>query len=191
MLHLETPRLVLRPLGYDDDAFIVALLNDPAFLRFIGDRGVRTATDARGYIRRTAIASYERFGFGLLRVSLRGSPAAIGICGLVKRDALADIDVGFAFLPDYRGQGYGFEAAEAVLADGRKSLGLERIVAITDPENAASIRLLEKLGLPFERLIQMPGEDKMLRLHAWTAAGSRQAAGVRSGSAPSDGLRAD
>jgi RimJ/RimL family protein N-acetyltransferase len=169
MLHLETERLALRPLTEDDDAFIVSLLNDPSFLRFIGDRGVRTAEDARGYIRRGPVVSYERFGFGLLLVALRDSGTPIGICGLLKRDTLEDVDVGFAFLSAYREQGYGFEAASAVLDDGRSSLGLRRIVAITDPDNTASVRLLEKLGLPFERLTQMPGESKSLRLHAWNA----------------------
>ncbi len=167
MLHLLTGRLALRPLSEDDDAFLVALLNDPAFLRYIGDRGVRTVEDARVYIRKGPVASYDWFGFGLLLVTLREEATPIGICGLLKRDTLDDVDVGFAFLPQYCGRGYGFEAAAAVLADGKRSFGLRRIVAITDPENAASIRLLEKLGLAFERTIRMPGEDKELRLHAW------------------------
>jgi RimJ/RimL family protein N-acetyltransferase len=169
MLRLDTPRLVLRPLTEDDDVFIVSLLNDPAFLRFIGDRGVRTPEGARGYIRRGPIASYERFGHGLLLVALRDSQTPIGICGLLKRETLDDVDVGFAFLPEYCGKGYGYESASAVLADGRASLGLRRIVAITDPDNVASIRLLEKLGLPFERMITMPDERKALRLRAWDA----------------------
>jgi RimJ/RimL family protein N-acetyltransferase len=167
MLRLDTPRLHLRPLGEDDGAFMVALLNDPAFLRYIGDRGVRTPEDACAYIRRGPVASYERFGHGLLLVALRDTGTPIGICGLLRRDTLPDVDVGFAFLPDYCWKGYGFESASAVLADGRASLGLKRIVAITDPENAPSIRLLEKLGLAFERMIMMPGETKVLRLHAW------------------------
>jgi RimJ/RimL family protein N-acetyltransferase len=170
MLRFDTARLRLRPLTEDDDAFIVALLNDPAFRRYIGDRGVRTPEDARGYIRRGPVASYERFGFGLLLVALRDSGTPIGICGLLKRDTLPDADIGFAFLPDYCGKGYGFESASAVLADGRASFGLRRIVAITDPENVPSIRLLEKLGLVFEGMVTMPGDTKALRLHAWQAA---------------------
>lgn len=167
MLRFETARLRLRPLTEDDDTFIVSLLNDPAFLRFIGDRGVRSEADARAYIRRGPVASYERYGIGLLLVTLREVGTPIGICGLLKRDTLEDVDIGFAFLPDHCHKGYGFEAASAVLADGRASLGLRRIVAITDPGNAPSIRLLEKLGLPFERMITMPGETMALRLHAW------------------------
>jgi RimJ/RimL family protein N-acetyltransferase len=168
MLRLETPRLHLRPLTERDDAFIVSLLNDPAFLLFVGDRGVRTPEDARAYIRNGPIASYERFGHGLLLVALRSSGTPIGICGLLKRDALDDVDVGFAFLPEHCGKGYGLESASAVLADARSSLGLRRVVAITDPDNAASIRLLEKLGLAFEGMVTMSGETKALRLHAWT-----------------------
>jgi [ribosomal protein S5]-alanine N-acetyltransferase len=173
MLRLQTARLLLRPLTEDDDAFIAALLNDPAFRRYIGDRGVRTPEDARGYIRRGPVASYERFGFGLLLVELRDPQTPVGICGLLKRDTLDDVDVGFAFLPEYCGRGYGFESASAVLADGRTSFGLRRIVAITDPDNVPSIRLLEKLGLPFERMIVMPGETKTLRLHAWEQPGAK------------------
>jgi len=190
MLHLETPRLLLRPLNERDDQFIVALLNDPAFIRFIGDRGVRTTEDARAYIQKSAIASYKRFGFGLLCVALRDNRTPIGICGLLKRDTLDDVDVGFAFLESYRGQHYGFEAARAVLDDGRASFGLRRIVAITNPENTASIGLLDKLGLPFERLIEMPGEQKTLRLHAWMAggeAGRDQATAPEPGSASESG----
>jgi RimJ/RimL family protein N-acetyltransferase len=177
MLHLESERLLLRPLTEDDDAFIMTLLNDSSFVRFIGDRGVRTLEDARAYIRKGPLASYQRFGFGLLLVALRETRTPIGICGLLKRETLDDVDVGFALLPDYCRKGYGFEAAAAVLADGRHSLGLRRIVAITDPGNVASIRLLEKLGLAFERLVRMPGEDKTLRLHAWTAEPVSAAAG--------------
>jgi RimJ/RimL family protein N-acetyltransferase len=169
MLRIETERLRLRPLTGADDAFIVSLLNDEAFLRFIGDRGVRTPADARVYIRQGPVASYRRYGHGLLLVALRDAHTPIGICGLLKRDTLEDVDVGFAFLPGYRGQGYGFESAAAVLEDGRASLGLHRIVAITDPENLASIRLLEKLGMRFERMIALPGGSKALRLHAWNA----------------------
>jgi RimJ/RimL family protein N-acetyltransferase len=172
MLRLDTARLRLRPLRESDDAFIVSLLNDPAFLRYIGDRGVRTPGDARAYIRNGPVASYKRFGFGLLRVSLRDTAAPIGICGLLKRETLDDVDVGFAFLPDYCKHGYGFEAASAVLADGRRSFGLRRIVAITDPENVASIRLLDKLGMPFERMVTLSDDKKPLRLHAWESDGS-------------------
>ena len=145
---IETPRLILRRLGLDDAAFILELLNDPAFLRYIGDKGVRCDDDAREYIQKGPLASYDRYGFGLFLVALKtGEP--IGICGLLKRDSLDDADVGFAFLPGFRSQGYALESAQAVLAHARDAWGLTRVLAITSPDNVASISLLHKLGFAF------------------------------------------
>ena len=155
---LETERLVLRRLSPDDADFILELLNQPSFLRFIGDKGVRTTEDAVRYIQTGPIASYERFGFGLYLVELKETAVPIGMCGLLKRDTLPDADVGFAFLPAYWSQGYAFEAASGVMRYGRDVLGLGRIVAITSLDNDASIRLLEKIGLKFEGLIK-PSEE--------------------------------
>jgi RimJ/RimL family protein N-acetyltransferase len=155
---LETERLVLRRLSSDDAEFILELLNQPSFLRYIGDKGVRTTEDAVRYIQTGPVASYERFGFGLYLVELKETGVPIGMCGLLKRDTLPDADVGFAFLPDYRSQGYAFEAASSVMSYGREVLGLPRIVAITSRDNDASIKLLEKIGLKFEGLIK-PSED--------------------------------
>src|SRR5262245_8975490 len=152
---METPRLILRRLELGDAPFILELLNDPSFLRYIGDKGVRNLDDAREYIRTGPMASYERFGFGLFLTALREGGVPIGICGLLKRDSLEDVDVGFAFLPQYWSKGYAFESASAVLAYGRQELGLGRIVAITNPDNTASMRLLGKLGLQFESLIRL------------------------------------
>jgi RimJ/RimL family protein N-acetyltransferase len=148
---LETERLVLRRLTSDDAAFIFKLLNEPSFLRYIGDKGVRTRADAVAYIQNGPVASYERLGFGLYLVELREAEVPIGICGLLKRETLKDVDVGFAFLPAFWSKGYAFEAASAVMEYGRNVLGIGRIVAITSPENESSIRLLEKMGLKFER----------------------------------------
>ena len=161
---IETERLVLRRLNADDAEFIVKLLNQPSFLRFIGDKEVRNNVDAVRYIQTGPVASYERFGFGLYLVELRETKVPIGMCGLLKRDSLPDIDIGFAFLPDYWSRGYAFESAAAVLSYGRKVLGLERIVAITSLDNDASIKLLEKLGLKFERLIKLSPDDSEVRL---------------------------
>jgi len=169
MLYLQTDRLALRPITADDAAFMLELLNEPSFIRFIGDRGVHTPDEARAYITKGPAASYQRFGFGLLLVTLTEDKTPIGICGLLKRDTLEDVDVGFALLPAYWSKGYGFEAASAVIEDGRRTLGLRRIVAITNPDNAASIRLLEKLGLTFERMIRMTEEGKELMLYGWVA----------------------
>ena len=161
---IETERLVLRRLNADDAEFIVKLLNQPSFLRFIGDKEVRNNVDAVRYIQTGPVASYERFGFGLYLVELRETKVPIGMCGLLKRDSLPDVDIGFAFLPDYWSQGYAFESAAAVLLYGRKMLGLERIVAITSLDNHASIGLLKKLGLTFERLIKLTPDDSEVRL---------------------------
>ena len=164
MTILETERLVLRRLSIDDAEFIVELLNQPSFLRYIGDKGVRNSADAVQYIQTGPVASYERFGFGLYLVELKESGVPIGICGLLKRDSLPDVDVGFAFLPAYWSQGYALESAAAVMTYGRAVLGLRRIVAITSPDNDASIRLLERIGLRFEGMIKLSSDQSEVRL---------------------------
>ncbi len=168
MTVLETERLVFRQLCSDDAEFILELLNQPSFLRYIGDKGVRNAEDAIRYIQTGPVASYDRFGFGLYLVELKESGVSIGMCGLLKRDSLPDVDVGFAFLPGYWSQGFAFEAAAAVMAYGREVLGLRRIVAITSLDNAASIKLLEKIGLRFERLIKLEEDQPEVRLFGST-----------------------
>lgn len=162
----DTGRLAIRRLAEDDAAFILDLLNQPSFLKYIGDKGVRTLEDARDYLRKGPMHSYDRFGFGLYRVSLTSDDTAIGICGLVKRDALDDVDIGFAFLPAFWSRGYAFEAATAVLAHARGDLGLGRIVAIVSPENDSSIRLLGRLGLRFERLVRLADDAPEIQLFA-------------------------
>jgi len=157
---LETDRLNLRWLSTDDAEFILELLNDASFLRFIGDKGVRTLDDARDYILNGPVDMYNRLGFGLYLTELKECGAPIGICGLIKRDSLEDVDIGFAFLPKFRSKGYAYESAAAVMAHGKTVLGLKRIVAITSPDNHASGRLLEKLGLRFERMIQLSTVSK-------------------------------
>ena len=164
MIVLETDRLVLRHLTLNDAPFILELLNEPSFLRFIGDRGVRSLQGARDYIRKGPIASYESHGFGLYLVFLRESGEPIGMCGLLKRETLRDVDVGFAFLPGHWRQGFASESARAVLDYGQTRLGLKRIVAITSPDNAASIGVLEKLGLKFEALVRLDGDQKDVKL---------------------------
>ena len=164
MTVIETKRLVLRRLSPDDAEFIVELLNQPSFLRYIGDKEVRNNTDAVRYIQNGPVASYEQLGFGLYLVELKDTGVPIGMCGLLKRDSLPDVDVGFAFLPSYWSQGYALESAAAVMTYGREALGLRRIVAITSIDNDASIRLLEKLGLRFERLIKLSADQSQVRL---------------------------
>lgn len=163
---LETERLILRWMSPDDAAFILGLVNEPSWIQFIGDRGVRTMADARDYILNGPVEMVERLGFGLYLVELKEDGCSIGICGLIKRDFLDDVDVGFAFLPRYWGQGYAYESAAAVLAYGREVFGLKRIVAITAEDNHRSARLLEKLGLRFERMIWYPNNRCEVRLFA-------------------------
>jgi RimJ/RimL family protein N-acetyltransferase len=151
----ETERLALRRLTTDDAEFVLELLNEPSFLQYIGDKGVRTHADACRYIETGPMASYERFGFGLYRVELKDSREPIGICGLLKRDSLPDADIGFALLPRYWSKGYAFESASAVLAHARDTLGLKRVLAVTSPDNVASINLLEDLGFRFEGMSQL------------------------------------
>lgn len=163
---LETERLALRRLALEDAPFVVELLNQPSFIRWIGDKNVRSREDACEYLRKGPLAMYEAHGFGLLAVEPRAGGAPMGMCGLLKRDALPLPDLGFAFLPRYWSQGYAREAAAAVLAHGRATLGLGRVLAITDPDNAPSIRLLEAIGFRFERLLRLPGEQHDVRLFA-------------------------
>ena len=146
MTILETERLRLRRMTRDDALFMHELMNEPEFISNVADRGIRTPADAARWIEEKILPSYERHGFGFYIVELRAMDAAIGICGLVKREALPDVDLGFAFLPSFRSNGYGVESATAVMAYATSTLGLTRIVAIVNPENEASIRLLEKLG---------------------------------------------
>ena len=160
---LETERLILREMNLDDDEFIFELVNGPAFIRNIGDKGVRTLEDARDYILTGPVASYAKLGFGLYAVELAETSAPIGICGLLKRDALEDVDIGFAFLEQFWGMGFAYEAAAAVMEYGRNVLGITRIVAITSPDNEGSIRVLGKLGLRFDKMIRMPGSDEDTR----------------------------
>jgi RimJ/RimL family protein N-acetyltransferase len=169
MIVLETERLSLRHMAAPDAAFILALLNEPGFLRNIGDRGVKSIPEALTYIANGPVKSYEEHGFGLYVVELKETGAPIGICGLIKRASLDDVDIGFAFLERHWRKGYGHEAAAAVMEQGRRAHALRRIVAVTAPYNEGSIRILEKVGLRFERMIRMPGEDKDIHLMAWDA----------------------
>ena len=163
---LETERLRLRHLSTDDAAFILELLNQPSYLRFIGDRGVRTVPEAERYIAQGPMASYERYGFGLWMVEMKEGRQPVGTCGLIKRKELDDVDIGYAFPPRFWGQGYASEAARAVMAYGRDVLKLKRIVAIVSPDNERSIKLLEKLGLEFERTMSWPADGSELSVYA-------------------------
>ena len=160
----ETERLLLRLLSTDDAAFILRLVNEPSFLQNIGDKSVRNLEDAAQYILQWPMKSYEQNGFGLWLVALKDTLTPIGICGLIKREGLDDPDVGYAFLPEFWKQGYAIEAASATMLYSKEMLGINRIVAITAPDNLASIRVLNKLGLTFEKMVKLPGATKESRL---------------------------
>lgn len=161
---LETERTILREITKDDAEFILDLLNQPSFIRYIGDRNVRTIDEASDYIETRFTESYKKYGFGLWAVELKETSQPIGICGFVKRDSLPDADIGFAFLPQFERKGYAYESANAVMEYGRDVLNLKRVLAITSQDNESSVRLLEKINFKFERLIKLPPEREELKL---------------------------
>jgi RimJ/RimL family protein N-acetyltransferase len=154
---LETERLILRELTEEDAPFMLALLNSRGFIEGIADRGVRTVEEAAGYTRDRVMASYAEHGFGMWGVVPKGEAEPVGLAGLVKRDVLEHVDIGYAFLEHVWGRGYAQEAAAAVLKHAREALGLETIVAITNLDNAASQRVLEKIGLRYVDQRDLPG----------------------------------
>ena len=166
MTVLATERLVLRKLTTDDAGFYLRLVNEPSWLQFIGDKGIRSVEAARAALLSGPMAMYESHGFGFYMVELKNSATPIGMCGLIKRETLPDVDIGYAFVPEFWGQGYAYEAALAVLAFGNQTCGLQRIVAITAPDNHQSIRLLEKIGLKFEALLELKGDGSLTKLFA-------------------------
>ena len=163
---LETERLRLRPVTVDDTELMLAIWNDPAFIRNVSDRGIRTVEQARDAIESGAQKLFEDYGYGPYCMSLKSDGTMIGICGLFKRDNLEDPDIGFGVLPDYCGKGYAGEAAAAVVNFARNELGIAVLTAIVSPVNAPSIGLIEKLGLTFEQMITMPGDDDAICLYS-------------------------
>lgn len=162
---LETARLRLQPLGLADAAFILALVNEPSWLQYIGDRQVHSLDDARRYLREGPLAMYDRHGFGLYRIERKSDGVSLGLCGLIQREALETADIGYALLPAYWGQGYAFEAAQATLDYGNRVLGLNPIAAITLPDNPRSIALLQRLGMAYVEDRVLPGSTEVLALY--------------------------
>jgi RimJ/RimL family protein N-acetyltransferase len=156
----ETPRLSLRELSTADDEFILTLMNEPAYVQYIGDRGIRTLENARSYILDKFAASYAKFGYGLYLVELKGERIPVGICGFVRRDMLEHPDIGFAFLREHWSKGFAHEAASATLEYGFGKLGMKVVLGVTSQGNQASIQLLEKLGLRFKKMIRVPPVDR-------------------------------
>jgi RimJ/RimL family protein N-acetyltransferase len=161
---IETSRLSLREVSVADAEFIFTLMTGQAYLQFIGDRGIRTVKDAEEYIRGKFVPSYRKFGYGSYLVELKPAARPIGVCGFVRRDSLDHPDIGFAFVREYWGHGFAYEAAGAVLDYGFEQLGMRVVLGITSPENHASIRLLEKLGLRYQKMFRVPpkNHDSML-----------------------------
>ncbi|MFL6674862.1 MAG: GNAT family N-acetyltransferase [Massilia sp.] len=164
MYILETQRLRLRPITLEDSPFYLELVNDRDFIEHIGDRGIRTLEHARRAVAEGPAAMQEARGHSLYMVELREGAVPIGMCGLIKRDTLDDVDIGYAFLPRYRGHGYAFEAGRAVL-DYAPTIGITRIAAITSPNNIASNQLLLKLGLRFQHFTYLTPEDAGTNLY--------------------------
>ena len=165
MTVIQTERLLLSRLSYADCEFIVELVNEPSFKRYIGDKKVRSHEDARKYLRNGPIGSYARHGFGMFLVRDKSDNTPMGMCGLVKREEFDVPDVGFAFLQRFRANGYALESAIAVLEYGKNILQLPRIIAMVDPDNEASIRLVEKLGMTFASMVRMPGESQDINMY--------------------------
>ena len=161
---VETERLALCELKVEDAPFIFELLNSPGWLQYIGDRGINSLDDAIGYIVNGPQVSYKKNGFGLYLTKLKTDGTPVGICGLIKRDSLPHVDIGFAFLPQYSGKGYAFESAAAIIENARDVQQLDTVVAITSKDNERSIQLLNKIGLTFKSTIQLQGDDEELFL---------------------------
>jgi len=162
---IETERLTLREFLEEDAPFVLELVNDPDWIKFIGDRGVRTLDDARTYIMERLQKSYQDFGFGMWLVERKEDGAPIGMCGLLKRDYLDALDIGFGYLPAFRGQGYAYESAQAVIEYGKTKLGLKRLLGFVLVGNQKSVKLLKRLGMQYERNFNIPDDDADLELY--------------------------
>ena len=160
---LETERLVLRQLTEADAAFFMKLANTPSWLKYIGDRNIKSIEASKKYLRDGSIKSYKERGFGFYMVELQENNDLLGVCGLIKRDTLEDVDIGFAFMPEAEGKGFGYESAYSVLNYAKNKLKINRIIAITVPENERSIGLIKKIGLTYEKMVKLEddGEDLM------------------------------
>jgi [ribosomal protein S5]-alanine N-acetyltransferase len=159
---LTTPRLQVRLFDRHDAPFVLELLNEPGWLRYIGNKHVQSVADAERYLEQGPLAMFQRVGFCLYCVERRDDGTPLGMCGLIKRDALDDVDIGFAFLARHGGQGYARESVDAVLAYARSTLGLRRIVAIVTPGNERSINLLRNTGFVWERKLTLAPDQEEL-----------------------------
>lgn len=162
MAVIETERLRLEPVKLSDAAFIYELQNSPKWLRYIGDRNISSVAVAEKYIADKMLSHYKEHAYGNCVVYNKETAAPMGTCGLFNRPGLAVVDIGFAFLPQYEGKGFGSEAALALMDHAQNNLKLHKVSAIVLPENKASVRLIEKLGLEFVKPVQLPGDTAWL-----------------------------
>ncbi len=163
--NIETERLLLKPVSVDDTVFIYELYNSPRFIEFIGDRNIRNKDDARNYIINRFIPQIEKSGYGNYVIVRKDDGQKIGSVGIFERDGLDVNDIGFSFLPEFEGKGFGFEAASALMEIAFKEFGLKKLSAITTDANISSRKLIEKLGLSFQKKIQLPNVDEELRYY--------------------------
>jgi RimJ/RimL family protein N-acetyltransferase len=164
MIIAETPRLFISEFQSQDAAFYLELLNSPKWIQNIGDRNLKSVEDAEKYLIEKTIPAYKKQGFGFYKITLKKNNKPIGTCGLIKRDELKHVDIGFALLPGYEGQGFGLESSQAILELAQSKFHLETIYGITLEQNLESIKLLEKLGLTFEKKIHPFEDNKELLL---------------------------
>ncbi len=161
---LKTDRLLINRITLDDAAFILELMNDKDWIKNIGDRGMTSIEDAEAYIKTRFLKTYEESNLGFFGLITKNSKEVIGIAGLVDREGIDHVDIGYGLLPNFRGKGYAFEATKAIYDYGYKQLKLEKIVAIVNPDNPTSIQLLSKLGMEFEKMVRLPDEEKDIML---------------------------
>lgn len=167
MTILSTPRLVLRIFNVDDAEFVFELMNDPSWIRYIGDKGIHDLDKARAWILERPLESQRQHGFSFYVVTLKDTQTPVGICGLIKRATLQDVDMGYAFLPQFCGQGYAYEAAQAVMQYAQQEFAFKKLAAITSPDNQPSNQLLRKLGFTLEQVLVMDGEEQETNLYAY------------------------
>lgn len=161
---LTTKRLVIRKITLNDAPFILELINDKDWISNIGDRNVKTIEEAEAYISETFLKTYQESSFGFYGVAIKNSGQLIGTVGLIDREGIDHVDVGYGLLPAYRGKGYAIEATKAMYNYGYDTLSIDKIVAIVNPDNDDSIKLLKKLGLTFEKMVKLPDEEKDIKL---------------------------
>ncbi|WP_372647970.1 GNAT family N-acetyltransferase [Draconibacterium sp.] len=161
----ETPRLILRPVQESDALFILRLFRTENWLKYIGERGVYSEDEARTYIREKMYPQLKKKGYGNYLVIRKTDNAKMGTCGLFDREGLEGIDIGFAFLPEFEGHGYAFEAAERLKKAGIEDFKIKNITAITAKYNLRSQRLLERLGMRFTKHVTLPNDDEELMFY--------------------------